>query len=190
MSFTKRIPSILAIGMLMSILISMASTSTSGQGIAGYSGTISTEKIEQGDTVHFTGTVYNHDAQIIYVHSFNITFEEKLGGDARRTAKKLNITHQFEGQRRLLQPNDSYTWTLDAKIDFPPATYNVSIYFGTSGSVSTDSSEWDERYALTNVEFVILGSSRNIKIISYVAYTLLGITVVLILLYIYNRKFK
>lgn len=177
----------IAIGLISLVALFTFINPAAAQTIDAFSGTIEKTEIVQGDRVMFTGSIHNFGDTNIFLNSFNVSFREKLGPTATRDPRTYNLSKIYLQEDRLFRPNDTITGTLNETVDFKPAHYNVSIYFGISNGTSTPASDWTVYYAIKDIPFEIKGVSGTIEWVRYFGYSLLALIIFVIVYYLYNK---
>lgn len=167
------------------IILVLTSNSVSGNQISGFSGSISTDTIEQGSTVMFSGSIHNLYTSNIYMYSMNVSFMENFG-----KSKVYNITKSYGVNGEVLFSNNTFTDIIESKINYIPGKYNISIYFEYGASNGLFPDEWNSTYALANKTVEVTGTTQSIKIARGFVIVLGIITGFVIILFIYNKVTK
>jgi len=113
----------------------------------------STDKINAGDTVIFTGSlVSNSSSSDTTVVSMNVT----LGffGSKTKTARFSKI---YDTTRNRISINETITDSIRESLDFEGGEYNVSIFFDIKDSSHTTPNKIQSYYVMTNQSLLIRG---------------------------------
>lgn len=149
----------------------------------GYSGSISSDEIEKGSIVRFTGSVYNPQVAAVWIYSMNVTFMEIFG-----RSTEFHNTTKFYGEEVRLSSNETFTDVISAKIDYEPGEYNVSIFFDYDlSNKAEDSHEWNSTYAMANTTVKIIGIGQPLKIFQGFLILLGSITGIVVIGVIYTK---
>lgn len=176
------------------IILTLCAAPASSKVVDGYGGSISTDTIEKGSMVRFTGSVHNYriGAQpTIYVRSMNVTFVEDLPTDASRSPDSFNLSRSYNTEYYQSVPaNQTFTDVMTEKVDIDPGRYLVSIYFRYSNTTGTaTASQLGTAYSLGNGSVLVAGTTQALKVAQAIGWILGGTTVLIIGIFIY-RRFK
>lgn len=176
------------IGLLVFLIFNVGvNTGAQLSQVDAYVGSIESDEIEEGESIQFTGSVYNLGNVTIWVFTFNVTFIELLGQSSIRDPKLFDFSKVYPKDSVILDNNDIYSDSFSANIDLNPGKYNVSIGFTVFSASVADDTLWENRYALVNQTVEVIGTSQSIDIARNIGYFLLGITGLLIVYYIYTK---
>ncbi|MHA2171796.1 MAG: hypothetical protein ACXAB7_18125 [Candidatus Kariarchaeaceae archaeon] len=172
----------LILGITLLLLVFPTYNST-GNSTNAFSGSISTDVIEKGSIVRFTGSVYNQQVAAIWIYSMNVSFMETFG-----RSKEFHNTSKFYGDDVRLATNDTFTDVISAKIEYEPGKYNVSIFFDFDLSGKKDeSAEWNSTFALANSTVEIVGVGQPLEIARGFGIVLGSITGIIVLGLVYTK---
>lgn len=177
-----------ALIMCFVILIFIGNHQAQAQDANAYLGKISSDEINKGDTISFSGSIYNlNESTPWFVYAMNATFIEMLGQSSVRDPERFDFSIGYESAGLRLDGNQIYTDNFDAKIDLNPGRYNVSIGFATSNVTVNSADDWNYRYALINQTVEVFGTSQSVNIARGIGYFLLALTVGIILYWLFTK---
>lgn len=172
----------------LAILIFVGNHQAQAQDANAYLGKISSDKFNEGDTISFSGSIYNmNSSQTWIVYAMNATFIEILGQSSVRDPERFDFSIGYESSGFRLDGNHIYTDNFDAKIDLNPGKYNVSIGFAATSGTVNSKDDWNYLYALVNQTIEVFGTSQSVNIAKGIGYFLLAVTIAIILYWIYTK---
>ncbi len=183
---TKIFNSSLIIGILFLIIL-LSTTPSSGDTINGFSGSISSNKIKQGETLTFSGSISSVEIRSLRLFSMNISFEKIQ--PSSQDMDLLNISRLYGDSGIPLKYNSTFTDVIKSKISYDIAEYNVSIYFNYGEGGDTNEN-WNITYALTNQIVEITGTTESLRYARWFAIGLGTITGIFIIIMLYNKIMK
>jgi hypothetical protein len=167
----------------MFLLLVFPTYNSTGNTTNAFSGSISTDVIEKGSTVRFTGSVFNQQVAAIWIYSMNVSFMETFG-----RSREIHNTSKYYGDDVRLTTNTTFTDVISAKIEYEPGSYNVSIFFDYDLSGQADeSAEWNSTYALANSTVEIVGIGQPLQIARGFGIILGSITGIIVIGVIYTK---
>lgn len=173
----------------LAIFIAIGNQQVQAQSIDAYLGSISSDKINQGDTITFTGSIYNLNTSTFIVYAMNATFIEIQGEGSVGEPDRFDFSISYGTIGFRLDERIIYSDNFQTKIDLNPGKYNVSIGFAATNGTSPTPEGWKYYYALSNQTVEVFGTSQSINIARGIGYFLLALTVAIFLYWVYT-KFK
>ncbi|MHA2028803.1 MAG: hypothetical protein ACW99A_02620 [Candidatus Kariarchaeaceae archaeon] len=173
---------------MLFILVILLSSNNLGKGniIDGYVGSISDDEIQQGDTLVFTGSIYNLNNESIYLYSMNTTFIELLGQSSVRDPQRFEYNKAYKPAEEIIS-NGIVSDNFESKIDLNPGKYNVSIGFGWANGSLALASDLGTVYSVVNQTVEVFGTSQSVNIARGIGYFLLGVVGLIIIYWLYSK---
>lgn len=178
----------ITIGFLVFIILNVGiNTNAQLSHVDAYVGSVESDIIKEGESIEFTGSIYNLGNATIWVFSMNVTFIELLGQSSIRDPKLFDYSRGYPESSVILDKNDIYSDSFRANIDLNPGKYNVSIGFAVYNASDADETIWENKYALVNQTVEVTGTTQSVDIARAIGYFLLGTVGLLIVYYIYSK---
>ncbi len=178
----------ISIGFLIFLILNVGiNTSAQLSQVDAYVASIESDEIEEGESITFTGSIYNLGNITIYVHSMNVTFVELLGQSSVRDPKLHDFVKEYPQDTVRLEHNEIYADNFRSEINLNPGKYNVSIGFGVQNSSIASDLTREYRYGLVNQTVEVIGTSQSVNIARGIGYFLLAVTGLSIIYYIYSK---
>lgn len=178
----------ISVGFIIFLILNVGINTTAQLSqVDAYVASMESDVIEEGESIMFTGSIYNLGNISIYLYSMNATFFELLGQSSVRDAKLFDYSKEYPRDSVTLEHNEIYTDNFEANIDLNPGKYNVSVGFGVQNSSLASETTREYRYGLVNQTVEVLGTSQQLNLARGIGYFLLAVTGLLIIYYIYSK---